>query len=376
MLIIISILSIFSTGIYYVSVNNIAIHYLLMKVYSRTNRFILESTGKTGLSPGQPKVLEYLKEHDGSNQKKIAGFCEIEPATVGTILTKMEKYGLIKRFRRKENQRSVAVTLTERGRKYSETVEKIFLQVEKKFESVLSDSELETLKTLLQKILEATENKKIKGYRFMIFFKRYFFLFLGLLIMSFGVAFSVKASLGTSPISSVPYVVSLISPLTVGIATIVMHIIFILIQIVLLRKDFKVIQLIQIPVAFIFGYLTDFSLWTIRNINPNSYSGQWILCIVGILLVGTGVSFEVNSKASTLAGEGVILAICNVFKVPFPKTKIGFDITLVITAALISVLFTSRISGIREGTVAAAIFVGMVAKLVNIPLKKFSEKYL
>ena len=210
----------------------------------------------------------------------------------------------------------------------------------------------------------------------MIFFKRYFFLFLGLLIMSFGVAFSVKASLGTSPISSVPYVVSLISPLTVGIATIVMHIIFILIQIILLRKDFKVVQLIQIPVAFIFGYLTDFSLWTIRNINPNSYSGQWILCIVGILLVGTGVSFEVNSKASTLAGEGVILAICNVFKVPFPKIKIGFDITLVVTAALISVLFTSRISGIREGTVAAAIFVGMVAKLVNIPLKKFSEKYL
>lgn len=82
----------------------------------------------------------------------------------------------------------------------------------------------------------------------MFFFKRYFFLFLGLLIMSFGVAFSVKASLGTSPISSVPYVVSLISPLTVGIATIVMHIIFILIQIVLLRKDFKVVQLIQIPV--------------------------------------------------------------------------------------------------------------------------------
>ena len=91
------------------------------------------------------------------------GEVRLSPGTLYGSLSKMEKDGLIKRFRREENQRSVAVTLTERGRKYSETVEKIFLQVEKKFESVLSASELETLKTLLQKILEATENKKNKG---------------------------------------------------------------------------------------------------------------------------------------------------------------------------------------------------------------------
>ena len=80
--------------------------------------------------------------------------------------------------------------------------------------------------------------------------KRYLILLIGLAIMAFGVAFSIKANLGTSPISSVPYAVSLFSPLTVGMATIVMHCVFILLQIMILRKKFQLIQLAQLPVAF------------------------------------------------------------------------------------------------------------------------------
>ena len=78
--------------------------------------------------------------------------------------------------------------------------------------------------------------------------------------MAFGVAFSIKASLGTSPISSVPYVVSLFAPLTVGTATIVMHCVFILLQILILRRQYHPIQLMQLPVAVLFGYLTDFGV--------------------------------------------------------------------------------------------------------------------
>ena len=92
-------------------------------------------------------------------------------------------------------------------------------------------------------------------------FKRYLLLCAGLAIMAFGVAFSIKASLGTSPISSVPYVVSLFAPLTVGTATIVMHCVFILLQILILRRQYHPIQLMQLPVAVLFGYLTDFGVW-------------------------------------------------------------------------------------------------------------------
>lgn len=193
--------------------------------------------------------------------------------------------------------------------------------------------------------------------------KRYLLLLVGLSIMAFGVAFSIKASLGTSPISSVPYVVSLFTPLTVGTATITMHCVFILLQILILRKNYHPIQLMQLPVAFFFGYLTDFGVWAVQGISCNTYWQQWIVCIIGILLVAVGVSFEVKAGVVVLAGEGVVLAICKVLpKVKFGYMKVGFDVTLVVIACVLSIVFTGRLQGVREGTVAAALLVGLIAK--------------
>ena len=193
--------------------------------------------------------------------------------------------------------------------------------------------------------------------------KRYLLLLVGLSIMAFGVAFSIKASQGTSPISSVPYVVSLFTPLTVGTATITMHCVFILLQILILRKNYHPIQLMQLPVAFFFGYLTDFGVWAVQGITCNTYWQQWIICLIGILLVAVGVSFEVKAGVVVLAGEGVVLAICKVLpKVKFGYMKVGFDVTLVVIACILSIVFTGRLQGVREGTVAAALLVGLIAK--------------
>ena len=193
--------------------------------------------------------------------------------------------------------------------------------------------------------------------------KRYLLLLVGLSIMAFGVAFSIKASLGTSPISSVPYVVSLFTPLTVGTATITMHCVFILLQILILRKNYHPIQLMQLPVAFFFGYLTDFGVWAVQGITCNTYWQQWIVCLIGILLVAVGVSFEVKAGVVVLAGEGVVLAICKVLpKVKFGYMKVGFDVTLVVIACILSIVFIGRLQGVREGTVAAALLVGLIAK--------------
>ena len=193
--------------------------------------------------------------------------------------------------------------------------------------------------------------------------KRYLLLLVGLSIMAFGVAFSIKASLGTSPISSVPYVVSLFTPLTVGTATITMHCVFILLQILILRKNYHPIQLMQLPVAFFFGYLTDFGVWAVQGITCNTYWQQWSVCLIGILLVAVGVSFEVKAGVVVLAGEGVVLAICKVLpKVKFGYMKVGFDVTLVVIACVLSIVFTGRLQGVREGTVAAALLVGLIAK--------------
>ena len=201
---------------------------------------------------------------------------------------------------------------------------------------------------------------------------RYLLLLLGLSIMAFGVAFSIKASLGTSPISSVPYVVSLFAPLTVGTATIIMHCVFIVMQILILRRDYHPIQLMQLPVAFFFGYLTDFGVWAVQGISYDTYWQQWIICIIGIFLVAVGVSLEVKAGVVVLAGEGVVLAICKVRPVKFGYMKVGFDVTLVVVACLLSVVFTGQLQGVREGTVAAAIFVGLIAKRIGKVLERWN----
>lgn len=148
--------------------------------------------------------------------------------------------------------------------------------------------------------------------------------------MAFGVAFSIKGNLGTSPISSVPYAVSRFTPLTVGTATIVMHCVFIVIQIAVLRKKYQLIQLMQLPVAFFFGYLTDFGVWAVQGLPCVNYMQQWLACLVGIFLVAIGVSMEVKAGVVVLAGEGVVLALCQVIpKAKFGYMKVGFDVTLV-----------------------------------------------
>lgn len=192
------------------------------------------------------------------------------------------------------------------------------------------------------------------------------YLIVGLFIMSFGVALSIRASLGTSPISSISYVTNIISGLSVGTTTIIVNTIIVLLQIALLRKRFEIIQLAQIAVAVVFGLLTDLALAIVGGISPVEYWAQWLTCAGGIALVAVGVSFEVGAGVVTLPGEGMVLALCKLLpKVKFGYMKVAVDCTLVIIAVALSFIFLRRLEAVREGTVAAAIFVGMLAKQIN-----------
>ena len=202
----------------------------------------------------------------------------------------------------------------------------------------------------------------------------YGLLAVGLVIMAFGVAFSIRAGLGTSPISSLPYVVDLISPLTVGTATICMHVVFIALQILLLRRRYDPVQLMQLPVALVFGVLTDLAVWVIRDVGSEWYAGRWGLCLAGIFLVAVGVACEVTAGVVTLAGEGFVLAVCKVTGLPFGNMKVAFDVTLVATASLLFLLFLHRLEGVREGTAAAALLVGLLAKRLQPPLQRWFRR--
>lgn len=200
--------------------------------------------------------------------------------------------------------------------------------------------------------------------------KRLVLLCVGLSIMAFGVAFSIKAQLGTSPISSVPYVTSAISGLSVGTTTIIMNFMFVAIQIAILRKKYDWFQLLQLPAAIVFGVMIDVAEYIISPITLSNYFQQWLICAAGIVLVALGVSVEVAAKFVTTAGEGVVLAICQVAPIKFGNMKVVFDVTLVCISVVLSLVFLGKLDGVREGTVAAAVFVGLLTKVFNKLIKK------
>lgn len=132
-----------------------ALHYLLMKAHSQLNRRLLGEAAALGLSPGQPKVLECLMRWGESNQKAIAESCEIEAATVGSILTRMERDGLVCRRQREGDRRALYVSLTPRGEAAGRQVEALFRRADAQAASGLTPEEGEQLCRLLEKVCAA-----------------------------------------------------------------------------------------------------------------------------------------------------------------------------------------------------------------------------
>lgn len=192
--------------------------------------------------------------------------------------------------------------------------------------------------------------------------------------MALGVALSIKAELGTSPISSVPYVSGLISGLSVGTTTIIVNSLFVLAQILMLRSQYDWYQLLQIPVAIVFGLMIDMFSLLMGDIVLSSYIQQWLFCAAGIIFVALGVSMEVTAELITTAGEGLVLAICQVTSFKFGNVKVAVDVTLVILAAAASLLVLGELAGVREGTAAAAVLVGLLTKQFVKPLNHVKQK--
>ena len=180
-------------------------------------------------------------------------------------------------------------------------------------------------------------------------------LIAALFIMSLGIALSTKADLGVSPISCTPYVLSLAFPLTMGTVTILMHLSFVAVQAALLKRQFRPAHLLQIPIAFIFGFLTDFSMWIMAPLEPDGYLWSVILCLFSCVVIGFGVFLQVKADSVLLAGEGMSLAFVKLFKWEFGAVKTGMDCTLVCIGLACSLIFLSGLTGIREGTVVAAV---------------------
>ncbi len=138
-----------------------SLHYLLMKSHSLMQKCIFAQAQKIGLTSGQPKILDYLYEHEGSDQKTIASYCEIEPATLASVLLRMEQKGLIERRQKEGNRRSLFVYMTEKGRSAADQMHEVFNQYDEEAAKNMIESEVTELKRLLTVICENL-NRKVK----------------------------------------------------------------------------------------------------------------------------------------------------------------------------------------------------------------------
>ena len=132
-----------------------SLHYLLMRSHSLFNHRILEDAAELGLSPGQPKVLEYLRLHGTQNQRSIADYCRIEPATVGSILSRMEEAGLVERCQKARDRRALYVSLTPAGEAAASSLAAVFDRVDDLAVSLLTAAEAAQLTALLEKVCAA-----------------------------------------------------------------------------------------------------------------------------------------------------------------------------------------------------------------------------
>lgn len=210
--------------------------------------------------------------------------------------------------------------------------------------------------------------------------KRYILFIVCLFFMGLGVALTKHGELGVSPISSVANVVSLkFTFFSFGTWLTVSNCVLLFGQILLLRKNFKPIQLLQIPLSFLFGYFTDFGLWLVGRIPNDTYIVQLLLVISGIIVLGFGITLGVIADVILNSGEAFVKALADVTKKDFGNTKIVFDISWVLLSVLLSLIFfDGKLLGTREGTVLSALLVGVTVKLfrplLHKPLTKLIKK--
>lgn len=199
--------------------------------------------------------------------------------------------------------------------------------------------------------------------------RRYLLFIISLFINAFGIAFITKAFLGTSPITSVTYVLSMFTPFTMGIWTILLNLLFVILELFFMtRKDLKSdwkMYLLQIPIACCFGLFIDFSMFMLSWLNPSTYATQIIGLIVGCIILAIGIALEVKANVAMMAGEYLVNVITRRFHKEFGYVKLGLDVTLLLTACILSLLFMSGIHGVREGTVVAALAVGPIVHFIS-----------
>lgn len=209
--------------------------------------------------------------------------------------------------------------------------------------------------------------------------RRYSLFALSLFINALGIALITRALLGTSPITSVTYVLSLFTSLTMGQWTILVNILFLLFELPFMtRESFKCdsrLYLMQIPISLGFGVFIDWSMNLLYWIAPVNFVQQLVYLFIGCCVLAVGIALEMKVSVAMTAGEFFVKVIAQRLKRDFGYVKLGFDVTLVAIACAMSFIFSATITGVGLGTVVSALLVGPIVHLVS-PFYRVLDRWL
>ena len=203
--------------------------------------------------------------------------------------------------------------------------------------------------------------------------KRLATFLLGVFLIAIGVALSVRADLGTAPIASLPAVLSFITPVSVGTYVMTLNVIFVVLQVLILRRKFPKFQLIQLPLAVAFGLFVDLAMYLTAWLEPSSYLEQWAWLLVSVVMLAVGVYVEMQPRLTYLPGNAIVFTIYTVLQnIRYGTIKTLVDSTFVILAAIVSLTTMGGLYGVREGTVFSALTVGLLLRWISALHKRFS----
>ena len=189
-------------------------------------------------------------------------------------------------------------------------------------------------------------------------FRRYLLFAIALFVNAMGVAYITKAALGTSPITSVTYVASMFTPLTMGQWTIILNLLFVLLELPFMtrrqvKEDLRM-YVSQIVITFFFGLCIDLCMFIIQDLNPVVYISKIVNLLIGCIILAVGIALDHKD---------------------FGYLKLAFDWSLVALAVILSLCFMGGIYGVREGTVIAALLVGPIVHFVT-PYYRFLDNWI
>lgn len=196
--------------------------------------------------------------------------------------------------------------------------------------------------------------------------------FIGLFIMTIGIAISVKSNLGVSPVSSIPYTMTCVWGIEMGKATILYHIVLVLLQVVILRKNFKAVSLLQVAVGIIFGYFTTFCNYCVSYLpSTDNLAIRIIMMLISTVFIAFGIFLYLPADLMPLAGEGIMKAISDTAHIEFSKVKIAFDVSMVVISTVVCLIMIHSLGSVGIGTIIAALLVGTVLGVIT---KLFGER--